>query len=345
MTKLLPNQNIFEQWGKQYFKFKAFCDLSWELCNNKDDNITFINGVRGSGKSMTGVAFLRFYLENYLHLDFTKQVMKDHIVYEHDALFQKAKFLPPKHPILVDEGVRVAYTGDFAVKEVKDLIKFFAQCRTKNRFVIFVSPDFFDVAKRLRQYARYRLRMVERGRAVLFARDNSEGVDSFHLEALKDIEKYHDDLTPVEDVIGKIQKHPCFKDTMLVPDVPEYIREWYDEYRDWNVYGDKNLESFGINDRAAMIVHNLKTKWKALSTYPKMTSDIVFDELCINPITGEKIFGNKKIINDTINKILKHKERMDEKFKGEERAKVSLSVYEKHLQSTGATQDNSNDGL
>lgn len=300
MTKPLKGQTAFGQFAQQNYKFKAFAELSWEICNNHDDNIMFINGVRGSGKSMAGVAYLRYYLENFFGIEFNKQVMRDHIVYEHELLFERAKNLPPKHPILVDEGVRVAYTGDFGTREVKDLIKFFAQCRTKNRFVIFVSPDFFDMAKRMRQYARYRMRMIARGTGVLFARDNAEGVDPFHLDTLRDAEKYHDDMTPVPEVISRIRKHPCFKDVISIPEVPQYIQEWYDAYRDESVYRNTQVKMHGMNDRAAYVLWNLYYNWKDIRCIEKLTRQEMFKNLCINPITNDHFVETDKWIDEAI---------------------------------------------
>lgn len=306
-----PPKTILNSWFSKYYKFKALCELAWERANNRNDTILFINGPRGTGKSMAGVAALRYYLENFLHTNFNKQCLRDHTVYEHELLFERAKYLPDKHPILVDEGVRVAYTGDFGTKEVKDLIKFFAQCRTKNRFVIFISPDFFDVAKRLRQYAHYRMRMVQRGYGVLFARDNSEGVDPFHLDTLKEVERYHDETSPMEDIINRIKKHACYKDSIAVPEVPKEVQEWYDAYRDANVYGDGAASSMtsGANDRAMMVIHNLLQNWETVKALtlngPKqrLTKTVVYDQLCVNPVTKEKFWTEQSPLTTQLQKL------------------------------------------
>ncbi len=302
--------SIIDSWYSQHYKFKAMNEVAWERANNRDDTILFINGPRGTGKSMAGVACLRYYLENYFGISFNKQALRDHTVYEHELLFERAKYLPLKHPILVDEGVRVAYTGDFATKEVKDLIKFFAQCRTKNRFVIFVSPDFFDIATRLRQYAHYRLRMVRRKLGVLYSRDNAEGIDPFHLDELRDLEKYHDETTPVDEIINRLKKHPCYKDVLPVPEVPANIQEWYDDFRDENVYAEKTPGlSGGVNDRAIMVLYNLITNWeniKALTQHtPKQrfTQRLAYQELCKNPITGEPFWNDQGPITAHLQKL------------------------------------------
>lgn len=317
----IPQKTILNSWYSQHYKFKALAELAWERANNRNDTILFINGPRGTGKSMAGVAQIRYYLENFLHTNFNKQSLRDHTVYEHELLFERAKYLPDKHPILVDEGVRVAYTGDFGTKEVKDLIKFFAQCRTKNRFVIFVAPDFFDVAKRLRQYAHYRLRMVERGLGVLFARDNSEGVDPFHLDTLKEFEKYHDETTATEDVINRIKKHPCYKDTITIPEVPKVIQDWYDEYRDANVYGDAGspVGGWGLNEKPMMLIHNLLEKWENLKLLtqhtPKqrLTKKLVYEQLCMNPVTQEMFWADAAPLTTQLAKLNAQIEKQKQK--------------------------------
>ena len=298
-----------------FIKFKALLKLAWEICNNNDDFILFINGPRGTGKSLAGITLLREYLDKYFHIDFNQKVMKEHVIYQYDQLFNRAKHLPDKHPILVDEGVRVAFTGDFATKEVKELVKFFTQCRTKNRLVIFISPEFSDISKRLRNYAKYRVRMIERRKGILFCRDDSEGVDPFHLAELKDIEKFHDISIDTEAVINRIQRHLCYKDFILFHVVPKYIQDLYGEYRDEAVYGESpEATMLGKNDRSFMIVFNFQKNWNKILNEVRdnkfrlaneLTASYVWRNLCFDPVDGTPFWKNEKALRDGLSLIKK----------------------------------------
>lgn len=287
----------------KHYKFKVFLNLVWEICNNNDDVILFINGARGSGKSMAGLTMLRYYLETFIGHSFTEKKLREHIVYEYDHLSERAKYLPKLEPILVDEGVRVAYTGDFAAKETKDLIKFFAQCRTKNRFVIFVSPDFTDIAKRLRNYAKYRIRMVDRGLGVLFSRDNAEGVEPFHLDTLYDLEKFHDYTSDKQQVLDRLRKHVCYKDQLEFPLVPKEIQDWYGIYRDEAVYSEQRPVGTGVNDKIVHLIKNLRDKWKTVREEQELTWTFLNRELCYNPVNKEPFWAHFRNIAAEIRKL------------------------------------------
>lgn len=279
--------------SESYRNFKMFCELAWETCNNENDFIFMINGPRGSGKSTTGVSFLRYYLPTFLKVKFNRASLREHMVSEADGLSERIHNLPPKHPVVVDEGVLAAYVGDHASRNVKDLTKLFTVCRTKNRAVCVISPEFGDVVSRLRNYCVYRLRMLQRGVSVLYARDNSEGagLDPFHMKALKDLEGFYDVNTPVEEILKKIKKHPCFKDILAVPHMPIDVKEWYDEYREEMTMG-RTEDTSAQRDRVAMVFHNLRQQWDMLKEKKAVTYRDFLDSCCYNPITKDPFWKN-----------------------------------------------------
>lgn len=275
------------------WKLKLYCHTWWNICQNDDDVILFINGPRGKGKSWGGFSILRYYLETFIKKPLTKENLRDYIVYKREQLLDRAYNLPDYEPIMVDEGVMSAYTGDFAAKEVKDLIKFFAMCRTKHRLVIFISPNFTDIVGRLRKFADYRIRIVARGLGALFSADQREGVDPFHMDALMDMEKYQNDSTPPEDVLRRLRKHVCFTDTLTFPALPQELAKAYAEYRDENVYGENDTKAFGLNDRAVMVLYNLMENWKDLAKIPSLTQELCVDKLCYDPLTKEHFWQSR----------------------------------------------------
>jgi hypothetical protein len=131
--------------------------------------------------------------------------------------------------------------------------------------------------------------MVERRKGVLFCRDDSEGVDPFHLSELKDIEKFHDMSVDVQSVLSRLMKHPCYKDIVLFPVVPPDIQEWYGEYRDSAVYGEDQDSNFlGKNDRSFMVLHNLLKRWPLMlkEVRSELTQKYVRQFLCVDPADG-----------------------------------------------------------
>lgn len=325
----MSNVNI----GESHWRLKLFLELCWEQCNNNDDVILFINGSRGKGKSTLGVQMLRHYIEKYLNIRFNKQVLREHIIYDYDALMDKGRNLPDKHPVMIDEGVRVAYSGDFAAKEVKTLVKFFAQCRTKHRLTIIISPNFTDITTRLRSYAKYRVRCEDRGIGVLFSRDNSEGVDPFHLDMLKSTERFHDDLYPVKQTISRLRKHPCFKDILTWGPLPIDLDKAYNEYRDENVYAEEVETS--NSSRLQHVIQNMKDCWTQFRSQDKLSDKVIYQHLVKDCITGLPFIGEQPWINEcgrfrkSIGKDrntmkFKRGEEVKERLKAEEQAKEDV---------------------
>lgn len=301
--KLLNSLGVAKElYSTSHYRYKLFCHIVWQICNNNDDVILFLNGPRGKGKSTAGIDLLRYYYEKFIGLPFNKNALLEHVIYEPTQLMDRARNLPRFHPLLIDEGVRVAFTGDFATKDTKDIIKFFAQCRTKNRFLIILSPEFTDIAKRLRNYAKYRIRMIERGVGVLFSKDNSEGVDGFHLDELKENERFYDETSDTEQVLQRLKKHVCYKDTLYFPALPKDINDWYEEYRNLSVYGESERQE-GINDRAFLILHNIYYDWEELRLIPKMTALKILEKIAYNPLTNESFWANSTHINQEIRKV------------------------------------------
>lgn len=268
----------------RFRNFKFFCELAWSFCNNQDDFIFMINGKRGTGKSTFGVCFLKYYLTRFLKVPFNKKVLRQCMVCDAELLADRIHNLPAKYPIILDEAVVAAYVGDFAKRDVKELTKLFTICRTKNRAVGIVTPEFFDVVTRLRNYSVYRVRCICRGVSVLYTRDDGEGNagDMYHLKDLKDIEGVYDRTSLPAEIIGRLKRHPCFKDVIKFPKLDEHTQEWYDEYRNEMTF-DNDKEKLLGNEAVVNVFYNLLANFEKLKGLNKVTQKFFVEKLCVTP--------------------------------------------------------------
>lgn len=297
-----------------YRTFKQFCEVAFTRCSQGKDMIFGINGPRGSGKSTAGVCFLREYNQRFFNRNFGKTLLHSQMVSDPDLFKDRVYNLPIGEPIVVDEGVLIAYVGDHASRDVKELIKLFTVCRTKHRAIGLIAPDVGDVVKKLTRYMDYRVRVVDWGLGVIYARDQSEGArdDPFHLKELADIEGYHDSNTPVENIVRKLRKHPCFKDVIEWPDLPVEVREAYEEYRDEMTFGKQTLTRANDAEKLAMVYHNLSTKWESFIQQKKLSQVDFVEVCCKNPVTQEPFWKTRTHLSEGVSKITRALKRAEE---------------------------------
>lgn len=275
-----------------YKALYEFVMLAWTECNNDDDFIFGINGGRGMGKSTIGVHFLKIFFEWCLKKNFTKKIHDAHIISDEKDLEYSIHNLPEFEPIIIDEAVLSLFVGDHAKREVKDLVKLFTVCRDKHRPVGIISPAAGDVVKRLQKYLKYRLRVLRRGLSIVYARDESEGAqnDPFHLKELEQYEGYHDAHTDPNDILKRLRKHPCFKDTLIYPDLPEEVKAWYKERRKEIAYGkDEGRRKDGVA-LAASIYLNLEDNWQVLRDLKVVSLQNFHEKLLVEPGTTKQLF-------------------------------------------------------
>lgn len=276
---------------RPYKHFMAFTALSYAKTQQDRDFIFTINGPRGFGKSTFGAVWAKSYFENNLGMSFTKKRLQQSLVRPGNL---QQEILDDDHefwPIVLDEAILSAYVGDYAKNDVKDLIKLFTICRDKHRPMCLISPSVDDITTRLRNFAVYRLSVKARGVAVLFTKDLSEAAskDPFHLDELQKYEGLHDESTPVEDVIKRLRRHPCFKDVIEFPRLPKEVQEWYDAQRELIAYGDKTRVK--DDELAANIFVNLQDNFNKLQSMKMLTLDFFYKELCRDAVHKKHMVG------------------------------------------------------
>lgn len=311
---------------ESYRNLKLFCNLAWAKCNNNNDFIFMINGKRGTGKSTTGVQILRYYLIKFLKEKFNSRTLRDHMICNTDLLADAVYNLPDKHPIIIDEAVLAAYVGDFAHRNVKELIKLFTVCRTKNRAVGIVTPEFNDVVFRMRNYCIYRIRMISRGLGVLYCRDDSEGgsSDPYHLTELKKIEGIYDSTGANMSVIKRLRRHPCFKDVIRVPALNKNVQRWYDEYRE-EFIKEELIGSFNVNERLGAVYYNIRKHWNELIRQNRLTQKYFNDKLCVHPVNKINFSHN---IGAVLSKFKNEFERLKQLQRAEKESQQAIKLKE-----------------
>jgi len=286
----------------KYKKFGLFIDTANARCQTERDMVIVVNGPRGEGKSTFGEELVRIYLKRFFGLNMTKALLNDCVPRDADDFENKVDNLPIGRPIWMDEGVISAYVGDHATKSVKDLVKRIAVCRTKRRPIIIICPDFSDVIKRLTKYAVYRVRIIERGIGVLFAKDESEGatLDPFHLKEMEKLEGYHDSGSNKIDILKKLKKHTCFKDILVYPAMPKQVQLWYDELREDLTSGKNGKDYSRQNERLAMVYHNLSSKWEELKKLSRLTQTDFINKVCVNPVSENSFWKSSSFLSEQL---------------------------------------------
>lgn len=291
---------------------KGFAQLAWYKCNSGRDFPFGINGGRGAGKSTLAVQFLREY-NSLLGINLTRTVLKQQMCSDPELLDDRIHNLPIGWPVAVDEAALSAFKGDHAKRDVKDLFKLITICRTKHRPIIFVTPDIDDIISRIMKYWDYRVRVLDWGAGVIFARDRSEGSrkDPFHMTELKELEGYYDATTPIDEIIKRLKKHPCYKDFIEWRDLTVELREAYEEYRNEMVYGGGVLQRSKENDKIAMVLFNLRQHWEMLKQRKKLYIKEFNSVLCVNPIDKTMFWKTPTHLSESITKIERELEKRE----------------------------------
>lgn len=284
---LLPDVGV----NRPYKRFVLFTALSYAKTQQDRDFIFTVNGPRGMGKSTFGTGWAKAYFENHLGLSFTKTRLQESLVkpdnVEYEILNDDHEFWP----IVLDEAIMSMYVGDYAKKEVKDLVKLFTICRDKHRPICLISPGADDITTRLRNFAVYRVSIKARGVGVLFTKDLSEaaGKDPFHLDEMAKYEGVYDENTPVSDVVKRLRKHPCFKDVLEFPPLSKEVQEWYKDQREVIAYGDRTRVK--DDELAANIFVNLQNQLESIRGSKHLTLDYFYNELCRDAVHKKALVG------------------------------------------------------
>lgn len=117
---------------------KKNLDFVKKLPENNWDAVALFTGYEGSGKSS-----LAMQLALYLDHNFTLK----NIVFNAEQFDEATEKLPKGSVILYDEADDVAVGGNHAQNKVKQIISKMKRIRSRNLYILFVTPTYFDLGK------------------------------------------------------------------------------------------------------------------------------------------------------------------------------------------------------
>lgn len=221
-----------------YRRFQLFVRylMSRNLCNF--DTMILLTGVKGAGKSSTGIQLIRVWCK-LLGINFNP---KRHIAYNNADMLDRIENLSFFEPLLADEAIRFATSEDWNKAENKALKKKLGEVRTKHLFYVLCFPLEPSKLEKtyLNSYVNYWVDIYARGKGTLFVKDMNPGKDAWSLkyfEKLGSWNEFSDDAL----IEKKLKEHPNFWQFIRIPKVPKKVEEKYLEVREHNVYEDENV--------------------------------------------------------------------------------------------------------
>jgi hypothetical protein len=246
-----------------YQKLNNFILGIRKMQDAKLDNLIFISGPKGVGKTSASVQISRRYVATF----FNEQTFdcEKYIAYNNRDVRKLVKDLPEYSPIVCDEAARFAMAWDWNSYESKQLAEFFTQIRTKKLTVFFNIPKMQWLNDKYKKIATWWIKIYQRGTAVIFRPDLSECDDPFHIKELKELERHYFFTSNMDVVINRIRKHPCFFDVISIPQMPAPLETKYLELRNRKVFETDILdENMDQKELAKIMVYNLRTNVDAI---------------------------------------------------------------------------------
>jgi len=117
---------------------KTNLDFVKRLPENNWDAVALFTGYEGAGKSSMAMQ-IAFYLDPNFSLK--------NIVFNAEQFDEATEDLPKGSVILYDEADDVAVGGNHAQNKVKQVISKMKRIRSRNLYILFVTPTYFDLGK------------------------------------------------------------------------------------------------------------------------------------------------------------------------------------------------------
>lgn len=196
------------------------------------DKVMVAEGDEGVGKSI-----LLFWIQLIRNqdFDFMKYMMLQPSVRQ--VLGTQGK-LPKYSATVLDEGITLLYKKDHNKKATKLIEKYYNINRKENRLSLIGIPDMMDLTKYFREHrVTYRLMVIERGVALLFARDKHNKKDRWFegwMEKAKKKSFGNKSFVFVdeEEIINFYKKVPNFVRVIRFPDIEEPFKSTYLKEKD-----------------------------------------------------------------------------------------------------------------
>lgn len=223
--------------------------------------------------------------------------LRKYVAYDVDDFLSKLYSLPFFSPLFADEAVRFAMGEDWNKHESKEAKRALAQIRTKHLLMLMAIPKFKWLDRKYRDdMSTAWLRIVSKGRVVLFRPDLGEVDDAYHLgELQKLMGNYFYGDPNLDRILGKLEKHPCYYDIFSYPRLSDPEYEAYLEVRNEFTLERRNEDSsVDPKEVGKFVAFNLINRWAELvaavkaSRFDKPTYRLLEEYMFCNPLSDNK---------------------------------------------------------
>jgi hypothetical protein len=237
------------------------------------------------------------------------------IAYDNQDVLDKMFDMPQYAPIILDEAMNVLAGQNHNKSETKYLKEKINVIRPKRHMIFYNIPEITWLDSKVREgFASFWLRMIDRGEAILFEKDQGECFDKWHLKELNKMMGTVKFFSSADKIRRSVKKHPCFFDTFSIPKVPDSIYDEYEYYRNAkNIQREMEEMEVSEKDTAKIVAWNLLNRWDRIrlsidkSKSGKCTYKVLTEEIMVNPVTRKSLATEPTIRNwvQGVNKYVK----------------------------------------
>ena len=251
---------------------------------------------------------------------------KKFIAFDAKSLVDLVFNAPPYSPILADEAFQILSGQNHNRAENKYLKEVLNNARPKRHMMFYCIPEAVWLDSKVREgFSSFWIRMIERGKAVLFEKDKGESKDKYHMKELEQIFGVVKYFTPMEKIKRNLKKHPCYFDMINIPAVSKPVYNDYEMYRN-SVLLQRQVEELSLSNKdiAKMAVWNLLNNWERVkiainkSRENRPTYNILQNEILVDPVTRRSLASEPTIRNwcNGVEKFIKSKGQDSSAFTG-----------------------------
>lgn len=227
------------------------------------------------------------------------------VAYDNKDMENKLFSTPKGAPIVADEAIKFAASMNHNKAENKAMKELFVVIRPRNLHYYFCVPDISMIDSKYREdMSHFWLRLIERGKGILFEKDTSEREDKWHLKEMEKLMGVIKTFTPLDKISRNLQKHPCYFDTMSFPELPEEIYDEYEYIRN-SINLQRRAEELQVTnkDMAKIMSYNLIHNWDRIKIAvdrnkdARVTYDLIKSEVLTDPVSRKALVSDMTIRN------------------------------------------------
>lgn len=230
-------------------------------------------------------------------------------------------------PIIADEAFQILGGQNHNKAENKYLKEVLNNARPKRHMMFYCIPEVTWLDSKLREgFSSFWIRLVERGEAIIFEKDKGEAKDKYHMKELDKIFGTVKFFTPMDKIKRNVRKHPCYFDTLKIPELPEKIYNDYEMYRN-SVLLQRQVEELALSNKdiAKIMTWNLMNMWDRIkiavdrSKEARVTYSIMQNEILVDPVSRKALASEPTMRNwiKGVDKYVKTKGAASAEFEGE----------------------------